>query len=137
MNDKLFNLFNKVRIETNDNVILSGSLALILHKVIKPRECNDLDLIVPKYFDLSKLGEVNISPQTYIDRSCIIKTKEGIGIDLIVSNTRVYSIIDGMKVASIESIICKKMESLAYFKNEKHIKDIVSYLKTFDKTIEL
>lgn len=117
----------------DNNIILSGSLALVLHGTIKERECNDLDIIIPYFIDFSTIVDrVDYNDFSYIDKTMTLLTKAGNTVDVIIEPQRRYTIIDGIKVSNVSEIIVAKLKAFALFGNDKHTEDILSYLKKAD-----
>ena len=106
-NQELLGEYNYIRAFEPD-AILSGSLALMIHEKIPERVANDIDIILPRYVDLSYIGKIHLHPEVHLDMSFTLITGQGVEVDVIVDPYRPWVIINNMKVSCWENIATKK-----------------------------
>lgn len=125
-------LLDKLRVTRRmpDNVIIGGSIALMMRKVIPYRQAKDLDIVQPYFIPIDG-AEYSYTTSFSTDNEATKVTFEGNNIDLFLDAKATYSIIKfhglDYKVQTPEKIIEAKMR---YFMqgNVKHIDDISHYM---------
>lgn len=122
----------------NPNVVISGSLALILLGILPYREINDLDITLPYFSNIGNseiLDKFGKSGTECVQMITKLEKKEDIKYDLFINPTILYSMVDydgkSYKVSDPEVIINAKFR---YFMagNKKHAGDIGIILQNYN-----
>jgi hypothetical protein len=126
-NNSKLELYLKIHNKANGMSILTGSLALILLKEIQERPCDDIDIVLPYYIDLSEFGEIERFENPYSTTAMEIKNNL-CKIHVIIDPKCIYSIVDGYKISNKEDIWIAKFKSYILFNSFKNKKDIIEKL---------
>lgn len=128
VNQKALNSYLKLQ-EKFPEIILGGSLALMLQGTIPSRQINDLDVTASRYLELSP----NRMAASGSSQSCYCFDVDGIKCDLFINHHAIYHTIkrDGkeIRVQAVEEIMQAKFE---YFCKgaTKHELDIRHFIKS-------
>jgi hypothetical protein len=131
-NNQKLELYLRIHDKTNGLSILTGSLALILLKEIDERICNDIDIVLPYYIDLSEFGKITRIENEYTTPTIEIKN-DLCPIHVIIDPKCIYSVIDGHKISNSIDISVAKFKSYMFFGGDKNINDIKQMLKIDNK----
>lgn len=134
-NIQKLDLYRKISDKTNSLSILTGSLALIISGEIPERDCNDIDIVLPYYVDLSEFGTIKRIENDYTTPTIEIKNNLCV-IHVIIDPKCIYTIIEEIKVSNAIDIWVSKFKSFMFFGSEKNLDDIELMIKKYrdDKT---
>ena len=138
-NIALLNDFERIYHANMGCVILTGSLALILHEKITERECSDIDIVTPFFIDLSNFGDIKhiVNPYTNAFYELTMKdtgTKVHVMVDSTCRHTsmQVDEVNAILKVSNYQDIFLEKFRSFLLFNTNKNKKDIEDFFRILD-----
>lgn len=140
-NINLLKIFVSLYYRYDQQIILTGSLALILSKKLEERQCDDIDIVIPHFIDFSDVATVMRINNPYTNPAFELRLKDtGTIIHVVIDNECFYTRLkleelnSTIKVSNHEDILIEKFKSFLFFGTEKNKNDIQNFFKIIDES---